>query len=130
MSLLPVIPGGALLFVPSHDFQSSLLGAWKRSCVLARIGCVKAFFGERRDPSSDMYSAFKGAIESGGGAFLVGVFRGKMSEGIDFYDDQARAVFAFGIPYPPPNELYNRLKRKYNQIKSAGEGGCGMNARE
>jgi archaellum component FlaC len=37
-----------------------------------------------------------------------------MSEGIDFYDDQARAVIAFGIPYPPVNEPEIRLKREFN----------------
>ena len=29
----------------------------------------------------------------------MGVYRGKISEGIDFSDSQARAVFLIGIPY-------------------------------
>ena len=34
------------------------------------------------------------------GAVLMGVCRGKLSEGIDFSDDAARCVIVFGIPYP------------------------------
>lgn len=36
-----------------------------------------------------------------GGAILLGVLRGKISEGLDFSDDYTRAVFVVGIPYPP-----------------------------
>jgi hypothetical protein len=55
-----------------------------------------------------------------------------MSEGIDFYDDQARTVIAFGIPYPPVNELEIRLKREYNDAHCAGlsETERGMNGKE
>jgi Rad3-related DNA helicase len=34
------------------------------------------------------------------GSVLMGVCRGKLSEGIDFSDDAARCVIVFGIPYP------------------------------
>ena len=34
------------------------------------------------------------------GALLFAVCRGKISEGMDFIDDNARAVISIGIPYP------------------------------
>ena len=34
------------------------------------------------------------------GAILMGVCRGKISEGLDFSDDAARSVVIVGIPYP------------------------------
>lgn len=34
------------------------------------------------------------------GGVLLGVCRGKLSEGIDFSDDAARCVVIVGIPYP------------------------------
>lgn len=35
-----------------------------------------------------------------GGAILMGVCRGRISEGLDFSDNAARCVIVIGIPYP------------------------------
>ncbi|KAL1928650.1 hypothetical protein VTP01DRAFT_2436 [Rhizomucor pusillus] len=42
------------------------------------------------------------------------VYRGKVSEGIDFTDDYCRAVVALGIPYPNVKDIQVELKRDYN----------------
>ncbi|KAK7283806.1 hypothetical protein RIF29_13552 [Crotalaria pallida] len=49
-----------------------------------------------------------------GGAALLGVCRGKVSEGIDFTDDNARVVIIVGIPFPNINDIQISLKKKYN----------------
>ncbi|KAF7829472.1 regulator of telomere elongation helicase 1-like protein isoform X1 [Senna tora] len=51
--------------------------------------------------------------KKGGGA-LFGVCRGKVSEGIDFSDDNARVVIIVGIPFPNINDIQVALKKKYN----------------
>jgi Rad3-related DNA helicase len=38
--------------------------------------------------------------EGGNGAILMGVCRGRISEGLDFSDNAARCVIIVGIPYP------------------------------
>ena len=38
--------------------------------------------------------------ETDRGAILMGVCRGRISEGLDFSDRAARAVVVVGIPYP------------------------------
>lgn len=49
------------------------------------------------------------------GALLIAVCRGKVSEGLDFTDDNARAVVTIGIPYPNIKDLQvNRT----NTVKS------------
>ena len=48
------------------------------------------------------------------GALLVGVCRGKISEGLDFADDLARIVYVFGIPYPAFKDPEVELKMNYN----------------
>ena len=47
------------------------------------------------------------------GAVLMGVCRGKLSEGIDFSDDAARCVIVFGIPYPNYVDPKVILKKHY-----------------
>jgi Rad3-related DNA helicase len=47
------------------------------------------------------------------GALLMGVCRGKLSEGIDFSDDAARCVVVFGIPYPNYQDPKVILKRYF-----------------
>jgi len=46
------------------------------------------------------------------GAILFGVFRGKVAEGIDFSDNEARCVLAVGIPYLHQNTF--SMKMDYN----------------
>ncbi|KAL2096176.1 hypothetical protein ACEWY4_008324 [Coilia grayii] len=48
------------------------------------------------------------------GALLMAVCRGKVSEGLDFTDDNARAVVTIGIPFPNIKDLQVELKMKYN----------------
>ncbi|KJE93145.1 fanconi anemia J, variant 1 [Capsaspora owczarzaki ATCC 30864] len=51
---------------------------------------------------------------TGNGALLLGVCRGKISEGIDFADDQARAVIIVSIPFPNYTDPQVELKRLHN----------------
>lgn len=48
------------------------------------------------------------------GAIFFAVYRGKVSEGLDFIDDNARAVIAVGIPYPALHDQPVVLKKEYN----------------
>ncbi|KAK8956244.1 hypothetical protein KSP40_PGU015290 [Platanthera guangdongensis] len=52
-------------------------------------------------------------ISNRGAAFLA-VCRGKVSEGIDFSDDNARIVVIVGIPFPNKNDTQVMLKKKFN----------------
>ncbi|KAI0514106.1 hypothetical protein KFK09_010140 [Dendrobium nobile] len=61
------------------------------------------------------HSGFKDSHQnlSKGAAFLA-VCRGKVSEGIDFSDDNARVVVIVGIPFPNKNDIQVMLKKKFN----------------
>uniref|UniRef100_A0A3Q2G9H1 DNA 5'-3' helicase n=1 Tax=Cyprinodon variegatus TaxID=28743 RepID=A0A3Q2G9H1_CYPVA len=67
------------------------------------------------------YDAIK-YCEERDGALLIAVCRGKVSEGLDFTDDNARAVVTIGIPFPNIKDLQVELKMKYNDqhCKSRG----------
>ena len=68
------------------------------------------------------------------GCLLMGVCRGKISEGIDFADHRARAVVITGLPFAPFHDPKVKLKREFldgvkmeKQIKPTGEGGFKTN---
>mmetsp|Transcript_36168 Transcript_36168/g.68073 ORF Transcript_36168/g.68073 Transcript_36168/m.68073 type:complete len:211 (+) Transcript_36168:58-690(+) len=57
-----------------------------------------------------------------GGAMLLAVCRGKVSEGINFKYDNARAVLLVGIPFPPLLDPKVKLKKEYNDAKQRALG--------
>ena len=84
---------------------------WQR--LLAR----KAIVLEPRSTSelSDAISEYKRfiAMPKSSGAILMGVCRGKISEGIDFSDDMCRAVIVTGLPFAPYLDPKLKLKREF-----------------
>lgn len=80
------------------------------------------------------FHKFLGTPKSSG-CILMGVCRGKISEGIDFSHDMCRAVVITGLPFAPYLDPKVKLKREYldglrtNQsIKASGDGGFGGEA--
>jgi Fanconi anemia group J protein len=116
--LAPVIPDGLLLFVPSFAFLEGLIAGWNRNEIWTTLCSAKPIFYEERDGTGDVFLRYKKSVAKGKGGFLLGVCHGRMSEGMDFLDGQARAVFVFGIPYPPFKDVEVVMKREYN--KAAG----------
>merc|ERR1719435_797828 len=51
------------------------------------------------------------------GALFIAVCRGKVSEGLDFADNNARAVICVGIPFPNVKDTLVDLKKKYNDLQ-------------
>ncbi|KAH0789274.1 Fanconi anemia group J protein [Histomonas meleagridis] len=120
IKLMRVIPDGVLFFVPSHHFLNELIEKWKSTKVYQKINDIKPIFVEDQSNDSDMLiEKYKESIEYGLGGLMIGVCRGKMSEGIDFADSQARAVLMFGIPYPNYNDINIQLKMNYNDKHSS-----------
>lgn len=66
------------------------------------------------------------------GCILMGVCRGKISEGIDFAHDMCRAVIVTGLPFAPFLDPKVKLKREYldgirafQSLKASNDGGFG-----
>ena len=55
--------------------------------------------------------------------------RGKVSEGLDFADNNARAVICVGIPFPSYKDAQVKLKMTYNDKKNQ-ENGKFLNGRD
>ena len=57
---------------------------------------------------------YKDTIRNTGSCILLAVFRGKMSEGISFDDENSRAVICIGMPLPSWTDRSVKAKQAYN----------------
>ncbi|XP_072043286.1 uncharacterized protein [Amphiura filiformis] len=131
-----VIPYGVLCFLPSYSMLSKLMDRWqttgtwdklleKKQIMMETRGGDKTEFDEQL---RDYYQLIKDCEETNietqsvtGGLFFA-VCRGKVSEGMDFADNNARAVITIGIPFPSFKDTQVELKRQYNDNYSSSRG--------
>ncbi|XP_069987166.1 Fanconi anemia group J protein homolog isoform X2 [Penaeus vannamei] len=118
------VPRGVLCFLPSYSLLNKLLDRWQITGLWDELNKVKISMCEPRsgEEFEETMKLFYDTIRRTGeecdgevnGAFFMAVCRGKVSEGLDFTDDNARAVIAVGIPFPNVKDIQVDLKRQYN----------------
>jgi Fanconi anemia group J protein len=86
--------------------------------------------GRKAESFADTIAEYYSAVHVGNGALLLAVCRGKVSEGLDFKGERARAVFVVGIPFPNFGDNKVKLKQEFNDRyckpqPSAPKGGGG-----
>ncbi|XP_028276270.1 Fanconi anemia group J protein [Parambassis ranga] len=124
-----VMAKGVLCFLPSYKMLDKLKDRWTNTGLWEKLEEQKTVICEPRGGGKGdfdellqiYYDAIKYCVERDG-ALLIAVCRGKVSEGLDFTDDNARAVVTIGIPFPNIKDLQVELKMKYNDqhCKSRG----------
>lgn len=113
------VPNGVLCFFPSYERLETFHKRWTTTRIMNKIKQKKMFFQEQRNLSAAKFEQELvkfNEFANNDGAVLFAVFRGKVSEGIDFADKAARAVITIGIPYPNFKELAVGLKKEYNDM--------------
>lgn len=131
-----ITPGGMLVFFPSYRVMERCYELWDNSRVILDIQnkVGKRVFMEPKDPAkyqATMEKYYQAIFGKGGkdkkqkkkgtkelevevkGAILMGVCRGRISEGLDFSDNAARCVIVIGIPYPQMTDPKVILKKDY-----------------
>ncbi|KAF5740961.1 Fanconi anemia group J protein isoform X2 [Tripterygium wilfordii] len=105
------------LFVESRggsqeDFEDTLRGYYA-SLHKSNKPAVRRRKVKKMDPDHpDAIESTENTTKDGAG--FLAVCRGKVSEGIDFSDDNARVVIIVGIPFPNINDIQVALKKRYN----------------
>ncbi|XP_057571236.1 Fanconi anemia group J protein isoform X1 [Hippopotamus amphibius kiboko] len=125
LSVCQTVSQGILCFLPSYKLLEKLKERWLSTGLWNKLELVKTVIvepqgGEKID-FDELLQMYYDAIKYKGekdGALLVAVCRGKVSEGLDFSDDNARAVITIGIPFPNVKDLQVELKRQYNDQHS------------
>ncbi|KAH1178818.1 hypothetical protein KIL84_000149 [Mauremys mutica] len=129
LSVCQTVGQGVLCFLPSYKLLDKLKDRWMHTGLWRNLELVKTVIAEPQGGDKADFDAllqiYYNAIKYKGGkdgALLIAVCRGKVSEGLDFSDDNARAVITIGIPFPNVKDLQVELKRKYNDQHSKTRG--------
>ncbi|KAG1776173.1 helicase C-terminal domain-containing protein [Suillus placidus] len=122
-----VVPGGMVVFFPSYASLNFAREAWSLSGLLDKFSVKKKVFLEPQESSGVDVILREYAIaakthtllDKKTGAVLFAVIGAKLSEGLNFSDDLARAVVVIGLPFANKNspELQERM-RYANQAES------------
>nr|XP_045231051.1 Fanconi anemia group J protein isoform X2 [Macaca fascicularis] len=125
LSVCQTVSQGILCFLPSYKLLEKLKERWLSTGLWHNLELVKTVIvepqGGEKTNFDELLQVYYDAIKYKGekdGALLVAVCRGKVSEGLDFSDDNARAVITIGIPFPNVKDLQVELKRRYNDHHS------------
>ncbi|XP_034940132.1 general transcription and DNA repair factor IIH helicase subunit XPD [Chelonus insularis] len=96
-----IVPDGIVCFFTSYLYMESVIAAWYDQGVVDQLQRHKLLFIETQDSAETSLALINyiKACDSGRGAVLLSVARGKVSEGVDFDNHLGRAVLMFGIPY-------------------------------
>ena len=126
LSMCSTVPDGLLVFFPSYAMMDKLTTRWKETGAFKAMTRLKPHVEEPRSGGSEalkkaMNQYYRGIKEGQGGIFFA-VCRGKVSEGLDFSDENARGVIVVGIPYPALKDAKVIAKKEYNDCRSRGEG--------
>ncbi|XP_058074806.1 regulator of telomere elongation helicase 1 homolog isoform X2 [Magnolia sinica] len=121
-----IVPDGLLIFFPSYYLLDQCIECWKTmnhvsstnlNTIWERICKHKQPVIEPKQSALFSYSIedFKTKLKdtSTSGAIFFAVFRGKVSEGLDFADHAGRAVVITGMPFAMRTDPKIRLKREY-----------------
>ncbi|KAJ7714216.1 helicase C-terminal domain-containing protein [Mycena metata] len=139
LNFASLVPHGMIVFFPSYHFLNTAKAAWQKSGALGRFeGKKKVFFepeqatqvdqvlqdysaavhGDSNTESSvsfNIASLLRAAflqVKRGGG-LLFAVIGAKLSEGLNFADDLARAVVIVGLPFANLGSPELRERMKY-----------------
>jgi hypothetical protein len=116
VNIVRIVPNGVLVFFPSYTTLNRFMDVWSKESnnILKRIAEHKTVV---KEPT--VAKLLKIAINTyiadakKKGAIFFAVCKGKVSEGIDFTDELARAVILVGIPFPSMSDKRIQVKKLY-----------------
>ncbi|XP_077868953.1 uncharacterized protein LOC102809144, partial [Saccoglossus kowalevskii] len=137
LKICQTIPHGVLCFLPSYNMMEKMTKRWQATGLWCEVQRKKSIISEpRRGDKQDFdillkefYEAIKYSEDSNfddedsvTGVLFLAVCRGKVSEGLDFADNNARAVITVGIPFPNIKDTVVDMKKRYNNDHSSSRG--------
>jgi len=112
VEILQTLPVKTAVFFPSFDLMQKVLEAGLQSQLPGNV-----FIEYSKVPMGDLWRSIEGWKKDPEGTILIGVAGGRLSEGIDYPDEELEAVVLVGIPYPRPTAKREAL-RSYLDAKT------------
>lgn len=133
LNLARIVPGGIVVFFPSYRFEETAVRRWQTTSQWDDIHVRKSVFREPKqsDELASVLARYSAACSAktnsggdvqSGGAVLLSVVGGKMSEGINFSDELARCVVMVGLPYPNARDAELVEKMTFLDKRTPGAG--------
>lgn len=126
------VPKGVVVFFTSYQYLDQVYAHLQKLNTIQKLEKFKKVFKESRSTNVDEilrdYSLQINEDDQKG-AILLSVVGGKMSEGINFSDDMARAVVMVGLPYPNIKSGDLIAKSRYIERKSLQHGDTASTAK-
>lgn len=116
-------PYGVLCFFSSYSVLTKITERMNSTGIMEQTRKFKNIYEEPRT-NEDLGQVMKDYRHDcqKKGALLFAVFRGKVAEGIDFSDNEARAVITIGIPYSVKTDPAIECKLAYNDLYAVKKG--------
>jgi DNA excision repair protein ERCC-2 len=115
VEVLETLPVKTAVFFPSFDLLQKVLEAGLQSQLPGNV-----FIEYSRVPTGDLWRSIEGWKKDPEGTVLLGVAGGRLSEGIDYPDEELEAVVMVGIPYPRPTAKRQALRAFLNATTGKG----------
>ncbi len=113
--VLQALPVKTAVFFPSFDLMQRVLDAGLQTQLPGNV-----FIEYSKLPSGDLWRSIEGWKKDPEGTILLGVAGGRLSEGIDYPDEELEAVVLVGIPYPRPTAKREALRRYLDSTVGRG----------
>ena len=87
-----MVPCGVVVFLPSYDYEQTVVKRLTSTGQLSKIESKKKIFREPKSTADldKVLAEYATSVRLSGGALLLAVVGGKMSEGINFSDGLGR----------------------------------------
>lgn len=119
LEMCKTVPDGIVAYFPSYIYMHMLLKEWMSSEIMSDIMKYKLVFIEtpNAEETDNTLANFRNSCDNGRGAVLLGVARGRVSEGIDFSDHYGRCCILFGLPVRNTTSIVVQARADYLEKK-------------
>ena len=115
VEVLQTLPVNTAVIFPSFELMHKVLEAGLQSQLPGNV-----FIEYNKIPLGDLWRSVEGWKKDPEGTIMIGVAGGRLSEGIDYPDEELEAVVLVGIPYPRPTAKREALRRYLDSTGGKG----------